>query len=121
MPTTVLVVDDDTQIRRMLERTLAAEGHEVTAVADGGAALAAVERLMPDVVVLDAVVQQPAGAEKRAAPLQGMPRVSIDGATGTELATALGTMLTFDQGGVRHVLIGSLPAAAAEAAARELR
>src|SRR5690242_9199486 len=37
----------------MLERTLVAEGHDVVAVADGGAALAAIERSVPDVVVLD--------------------------------------------------------------------
>jgi two-component system response regulator MprA len=37
----------------MLERTLGAEGYAVTAVADGGAALAAVERSLPDVIVLD--------------------------------------------------------------------
>jgi DNA-binding response OmpR family regulator len=49
----VLLVDDDTSIRRMLERTLAAEGYAVTAVGDGGAAMAAVERSMPDLVVLD--------------------------------------------------------------------
>ena len=49
----ILLVDDDASIRRMLERTLAAEGYEVAAVADGGAALAAVERSMPDVLVLD--------------------------------------------------------------------
>jgi two-component system, OmpR family, response regulator MprA len=49
----LLLVDDDTSIRRMLERTLAAEGYDVTAVGDGGAAMAAVERSMPDLVVLD--------------------------------------------------------------------
>jgi two-component system, OmpR family, response regulator MprA len=49
----VLVVDDDAPIRRMLERTLAAEGYDVGAAADGGAALAAVERSAPDVLVLD--------------------------------------------------------------------
>jgi two-component system, OmpR family, response regulator MprA len=49
----VLLVDDDAPIRRMLERTLAAEGYEVAAAADGGAALARVERSMPDVIVLD--------------------------------------------------------------------
>ena len=53
MADSVLVVDDDAPVRRMLERTLAAEGHDVTAVADGGAALAAIERSVPDVVVLD--------------------------------------------------------------------
>lgn len=37
----------------MLERTLAAEGYEVTVAADGGAALAEAERTAPDVIVLD--------------------------------------------------------------------
>ncbi len=37
----------------MLERTLAAEGFEVTVAADGGAALLATERSAPDVIVLD--------------------------------------------------------------------
>jgi two-component system response regulator MprA len=49
----VLVVDDDAPIRRMLERSLGAEGYDVCAVADGGLALAHVERSLPDVVVLD--------------------------------------------------------------------
>jgi two-component system, OmpR family, response regulator MprA len=49
----VLLVDDDAPIRRMLARTLGAEGYEVAAVADGGAALASVERSVPDVIVLD--------------------------------------------------------------------
>ncbi len=49
----VLLVDDDASIRRMLERTLVAEGYAVAAVADGGAALASVERSVPDVLVLD--------------------------------------------------------------------
>jgi two-component system response regulator MprA len=49
----VLLVDDDAPIRRMLERTLMAEGYDVVAVADGGAALAQVERSLPDLIVLD--------------------------------------------------------------------
>ena len=49
----VLVVDDDPPIRRMLARTFAAEGYRVEAAADGGAALAAVERSVPDLLVLD--------------------------------------------------------------------
>jgi two-component system, OmpR family, response regulator MprA len=52
-PVAVLLVDDDASIRRMLERTLAAEGYDVAAVADGGSALAAVERSVPDAIVLD--------------------------------------------------------------------
>ena len=49
----ILVVDDDAPIRRMLDRTLAAEGYAVESAADGGTALAAVERSVPDLVVLD--------------------------------------------------------------------
>ena len=49
----LLLVDDDAPIRRMLARTLAAEGYDVEAAADGGAALAAVERSLPDAIVLD--------------------------------------------------------------------
>src|SRR6266478_4893776 len=48
-----LVVDDELLIRRMLDRTLTAQGYRVEGVADGGAALAAVERGVPDLVVLD--------------------------------------------------------------------
>jgi two-component system response regulator MprA len=49
----VLVVDDDPPLRRMLARTLSAEGFEVTVAADGGAALVEVQRAAPDVIVLD--------------------------------------------------------------------
>jgi two-component system, OmpR family, response regulator MprA len=49
----ILVVDDDAPIRRMLERTLAAEGYSVSSSPDGGSAMAAVERSAPDLVVLD--------------------------------------------------------------------
>ncbi len=49
----VLVVEDDAPVRRMLERTLSAEGYAVVAVADGGTALARVEAEAPDAIVLD--------------------------------------------------------------------
>jgi two-component system response regulator MprA len=49
----VLVVDDDRSLRRMLERTLHAEGFEVAMAADGADALVACERIPPDVIVLD--------------------------------------------------------------------
>jgi len=49
----ILVVDDDPPLRRMLARTLNAEGYEVTVAADGGGALLAAERVAPDVIVLD--------------------------------------------------------------------
>jgi two-component system, OmpR family, response regulator MprA len=51
--TEIMIVDDDPSIRRMLERTLAAEGYDVRLAADGGAALAELERSLPDLLVLD--------------------------------------------------------------------
>ena len=59
----------------------------------------------------DATRRRPAG---RAAARLDQRRL------GHELATALGTAIQFDRGGVRYTLVGSLPAAAAEAAARAL-
>jgi hypothetical protein len=47
--------------------------------------------------------------------------VSLDGVTAHELATQLGTVITWDRGGTTFVLAGSLPPAAAETAARALR
>jgi hypothetical protein len=57
------------------------------------------------------------------APLHGLklPEVNIDGRTGTELATALGTIVTFERDGVRYTVAGSVPPVAAENAARALR
>jgi len=49
-----------------------------------------------------------------------LPEINIDGATGTELATPLGTIVTVTRGGVRYVVAGSVPPVAAENAARGL-
>jgi outer membrane lipoprotein-sorting protein len=49
-----------------------------------------------------------------------LPTVSIDGATGQELDTALGTIVRFTSGGVTYTVLGSVPPAAAELAARSL-
>jgi outer membrane lipoprotein-sorting protein len=50
-----------------------------------------------------------------------LPTVNIDGATGQELATALGTVVTFERNGVSYTVAGSVPPQAAEQAARELK
>src|ERR1700739_4305128 len=59
----VLVVDDDVPVRRMLERSLLAEGFAVETAADGGAALAACERTAHDVIVLDVAMPGLSGIE----------------------------------------------------------
>ncbi|HMJ36319.1 MAG TPA: hypothetical protein VK501_20625 [Baekduia sp.] len=73
-----------------------------------------------------AVLEQPADSKSAGAPAKGgdhglqLPKVSINGTDGQELATALGTVVRFSRGGVQYTIIGSVPPAAAEAAARAL-
>ena len=64
------------------------------------------------------VVVQHAGRER--GPDLPLPRINIDGATGTELATPLGTLVTFRRGDVNYIVAGSVPPVAAENAARGL-
>ncbi|HSO98141.1 MAG TPA: hypothetical protein VLP43_04255 [Solirubrobacteraceae bacterium] len=49
-----------------------------------------------------------------------LPTVAIGHATGQELDTALGTVVRFTRAGVSYTVIGSVPATAADAAARAL-
>jgi hypothetical protein len=53
--------------------------------------------------------------------LSNLPTVSLDGLTAHELATQLGTVLEWQSGGTSYVLAGSLPASAAETAARAVK
>jgi hypothetical protein len=61
----------------------------------------------------------PSSPSSSASP-SGLPTVTINGATGTELATALGTLIRFEANGINYIVLGSVPPAAAEAAARGL-
>ena len=49
----VLIVDDDAAVRRMLARSLGAEGYDVALASDGGGALVEIERSAPDLILLD--------------------------------------------------------------------
>jgi len=66
------------------------------------------------------LVERPAGTSSGGSQLDALPKVSIGGITGHELATQLGTAIEFQRAGISFVLAGSLPPAAAEAAARTL-
>jgi hypothetical protein len=102
--------------------------HLVDADGDKGALVTYGEGLGAIVVFqhkVDATKQ--AADEKRRGGFHGggkdspLPEINIDGTTGTELATALGTIVSFERGGVKYLVAGSVPPVAAENAARGLR
>jgi hypothetical protein len=67
------------------------------------------------------VVERPQDAKQPGGAMQALPAVTLDGVTAHELATQLGTILTWDSGNVTYLLAGSVPSSAAEAAARALK
>jgi len=68
-----------------------------------------------------ALVERKADTSASNGALANLPTVSLDGLTAHELATQLGTVLDWQSGGTSFVLAGSLPTAAAEAAARAVK
>jgi len=52
----ILVVDDEPQVLRLLRTALSERGYDVTTAASGEEALAAVEKRLPDVILLDLVM-----------------------------------------------------------------
>jgi len=61
--TRILVVDDDDQIRRMVQRTLERAGYDVEPAADGKEALARFEAHPADLVITDLVMPEKEGLE----------------------------------------------------------
>ena len=59
----VLLVDDDEDLRNVIGSALEAQGYEVTQVADGEAALRALEAARPDIAVIDFAMPGMNGAE----------------------------------------------------------
>jgi outer membrane lipoprotein-sorting protein len=89
------------------------------------AALVSYGQNLGGVAVIEQTMSKPASAASQSSGgdrHQGLslPTVSINGVTGQELDTALGTMVRFTRAGVTYTVVGSVPAAAADAAARAL-
>jgi outer membrane lipoprotein-sorting protein len=74
---------------------------------------------LASIVLLESPVK--AGSkEDPTSELESLPKVTVDGASASELPTPLGTLLTFERAGVRYVLAGSVTPASIEAFARGL-
>jgi outer membrane lipoprotein-sorting protein len=68
-----------------------------------------------------AVLQTPASTEQaRPSGELSLPKISINGASGEELETPLGSVVRFERAGVSYTVVGSVARAMAEAAARAL-
>jgi outer membrane lipoprotein-sorting protein len=95
---------------------------DVSLLSFGGAngAISTYGRGLGAIVVVERKAD-PAAQGKGSDPTANLPKVNIDGATGTELATALGTVVTFERAGVSYTVAGSVPPVAAENAARGLK
>ena len=67
MPVSILIADDDQNIALALRFLMEKDGYQVRVVADGDAALAAVERYRPDIIILDVMMPRRNGVEVCAA------------------------------------------------------
>jgi two-component system, OmpR family, alkaline phosphatase synthesis response regulator PhoP len=63
MPHTILVVDDDPAVSRLVEINLTQVGYQVQTAADGEEALARVAAAKPDLVILDVMMPRLDGFE----------------------------------------------------------
>jgi CheY-like chemotaxis protein len=100
---TVLIVEDDPGVRRVLQHTLEYGGHSVHAVDNGRDALRAVRDREPDLVVTDIVMPDSDGLEVIRILTSDHPRIRIIAISGggmihrttyLELAHLLGAHLT---------------------------
>lgn len=78
----VLVVDDEPEIRQLVQRALERTGYAVECAADGAQAIALAEALQPDLVLLDAMLPRIHGFEacrrlKSAPETRGIPVVMM--------------------------------------------
>ncbi|HJL14809.1 MAG TPA: response regulator [Sandaracinaceae bacterium LLY-WYZ-13_1] len=89
--TSILVVDDDEQLRWALERELSAEGHEVSAVSNVAAALEALRERAPEVLITDLRMSEQDGIDL----LTELPRVA--GSTRPILMSAYATAADHDR------------------------
>jgi DNA-binding NtrC family response regulator len=96
-PAVIVVADDETRQRETLARVLEAAGHRVTAVADGRAAIAEVERGPVDIVITDLRMPDLGGEDVLRAVKQVQPETAV------VILTAFGTVA----GAVRAMRAGA--------------
>lgn len=89
---TILLVEDDEQVRQLVAKRLRAAGHKVAAVRDAEAALERYGNSAPDVVVTDLVLPGKDGQSLITDLLLAAPRariIAISGAAGQDVQELL--------------------------------
>jgi two-component system nitrogen regulation response regulator NtrX len=128
----ILIVDDEPNIRRMVGALLAAEGYEVRDAPDGPTALVRAAELEPDVVLLDLMMPHDSDGLDTLAALRGkwpeLPVVMMSGRAGLSdavRATRLGAFTFLEKPltpeGTLLALAGALELRQTRRAARALR
>jgi DNA-binding response OmpR family regulator len=73
----ILVIDDDDAVRRMIERILRSDGHEVLTAEDGKRGMVQFRKEKPQVVVTDIIMPEQEGIETIVALRRDNPTVKI--------------------------------------------
>jgi CheY-like chemotaxis protein len=87
--TKVLIVDDDELFRTMLVEMVQREGYQVSTAMDGNAALAAIERSRPDLVITDILMPEKDGIELIMELAQHEARIPIIAVSGGRRSISL--------------------------------
>lgn len=98
---TVVVIDDDEQVRRVVERLLVRQGHDVIAAKDGHDALRRASHCVPDLIITDIYMPECDGLEvisllrktRSTVPIIAMSAGQLQGLDVLGVATRLGAQV----------------------------
>ncbi len=109
--TKILVVDDDPEITKLLEKFLSGEGYEVVLAASGAAALSATSAMEPDLVLLDIVLGNEDGRDvlRELRLISDVPTIFLTG-RGLEAERIAGLKLGADDYIVKPFSLGEMSA-----------
>ena len=116
----ILVVDDDAAVRDSIQTLLTLDGHDVVEARDGREGEEAIQRRVPDLVILDIFMPERDGFEtlrslRRTHP--GLKILAISGSAGGQMERTLAYAREF---GANAALDKPFPADALRGAVREL-
>lgn len=102
--TTVLVIDDDDDVRSVLQDVLIRNGYDVTAAADGNQGLEQIRRKAHDIVITDILMPEKEGIETILELRKNWPETRILAISGGGVGSA-GTYLTLAEKLGAHMVL----------------